>query len=449
MEDLVKVNGKQLLAFWKNLSVGLAVLIGVILLSNVLPHYFSPVIALIGAAFLYTMIYNNRLKKLNACIVIPYALFYCIIAYSIISIVLNILYIWDIIDLPITLTFFQHPYIPPLLLDPICALTLFFFYFRKNNLKICVDCKFVKGLSIDRGRLGQILHRESKLQLLNLMIVFWVLTVLVWGYYLIMFDTSSTINSRDAYMFFWLNLLVLILDELYFAARYYNIYLDLKENGDIISEEELKDMTAKTYLRFYVVCGDSIYLNPNIPDPKMPYHNIIDTPFITKRNANGIEVSEVKSIIGRMTDVKDGKLRFFFGRRNPDLNNHSILRYFYFLDGKPSDYPELRVAGEWIEFNRLKTIYTQSPTMMAPKLLGDISRMTTIILTQKIFDSKGFRKVKVKSYQPTYNLDEVREKDYDFQDDKWIKISMFNSDSKGFYMRRIWKKMIRGNADLP
>lgn len=448
MQDLTKVNGKQLIAFWKNLTGGLMVLIGVIFLSKILPHYFSPVIALLGAAVLYTIIYNNRLREQGACVVIPYALFYCIIAYSVISIFLNILFIWNIIYLPRALTFFQPPYIPSLLLDPICGISLLIIYLRKNNLKICIDCKFTKGLSIDRGQLGQILHRESRYQILNLLILFTILSVIVWTYYIILYDRNATINGRDAYIFFWLNLLAIILDELYFAARYYNIYLDLKESGRIITEEELNDITAKTYLRFYVIHGDSIYVNTKIPDPKMPYRHIIDTPFVTKRNANGIAIDEVKRIIYRMTDDTKGTLRFFFGRRNPDLEKHSLLRYFYFLDGTDEKMPELKVSGEWMEFNRLKVIYMQSPSMLAPTFLSDISRMTTIVLTQKIFDSRGFRKVKVKSYQPTYNLHEIREKDYDFQDDKWIKISMFNSDSKGFFVRRIWKKMIRGNAEL-
>lgn len=448
MQDLTKVNGKQLIAFWKNLTGGLAVLIGVIFLSIVLPHYFSPVIALLGAAVLYTIIYNNRLREQGACVVIPYTLFFCIIAYSVISIILNILFIWNIIYLPRAMTFFQPPYIPSLLLDPICAISLLIIYFRKDKLRICVDCKFTKGLSIERGRLGQILHKESKFQILNLFVLFSILSVIVWTYYFILYDRNALINGRDSYIFFWLNLLAIVFDELYFAARYYNIYLDLKENGQIITEDELQDITAKTYLRFYVIHGDAVYVNTKIPDPKMPYRYIIDTPFVTKRNANGIAIDEVKRIIYRMTDETKGTLRFFFGRRNPDINKHSLLRYFYFIDCPEDESPELKVSGEWMEFNRLKVIYMQSPTMLAPTFLSDISRMTTIVLTQKIFDTRGFRKVKVKSYHPTYTLSEIREKDYDFQDDKWIKISMFNSDSKGFYVRRMWKKMIRSNTEM-
>ena len=207
-------------------------------------------------------------------------------------------------------------------------------------------------------------------------------------------------------------------------------------------------MTTKTYLRIYVICGNSIYVNTKILDPKMPYRQIIDTPFVTKRNVNGITTSEVNGIVSKMVDVP-GQLRFFFGRKNPDMEKHSLLRYFYFLDGKPEDYPKLRIDGEWMDFDRIKHIYNSSPTLMSGIFLGDMSRMTTIVLTQKIFDDRGFRKIKAKSYQPTYTLEEVRDNDYDFQDDKWVRVAMFNSDDRGFHMRRFFQKFRKQKRETP
>lgn len=448
MQDLSKVNGQQLTAFWKNLSGALLVLLVVMLLSIILPHYISPVIALLGAATLYTMIYNNRLSSNMSCMIIPYTVFFGILIYSFVTIILNILYIWGLIDLPREITFFNSPYISSLLLDPIMALTLAVILLRRSSLKLCVDCKFKKGISIERGRLGQILHGESHLQILNLLIIFTILWIITWVYYFFFYSRSPIINGRDTYIFWWLNVIGIGLDALYFGARYYNIYLDLKENNEIITEDELNNMSEKTYLRYYVICGDSIYVNTNIADPKMPYRTIIDTPFVTKRNANGIALPEVLRIIQRMTDITTGKLRFFFGRRNPDIQKFSLLRYFYFLDGEPQNYSEMKVAGEWMDFNRLKAIYLKSPSILSPTFLSDLSRMTTIVLTQKIFDERGVRRVKARAYQPTYNLMEIERNDYDFQDDKWIRIAMFNSDSRGFYLQRFWKRMFGRSSEV-
>lgn len=417
-------------------------------IAQVLPYYFSPIITLIGAAVLYTMLYNGRIESNPSCMLVVYALFYSMITYAFITIVINILYIWGIVSLPKELTFFSPPYIPSLMYNPICCLVIGFMLIRGNSMNLCNDCKFKNGLSIDRGRFGQLLHKENKVQLFNLFCLFLVMSVIVWVYYFTYYDKSADVNSRDKYIMLWLNLLCIVIDELYFALRYYSIYLDLKEEGNIITEQELSDMTTKTYLRFYVICGNSIYVNTKIMDPRMPYREIIDTPFVTKRNVNGITTAEVNGIISSMIKIP-GHLRFFFGRKNPDLEKHSLLRYFYFLDGTPEDYSEVRLAGEWMDFNRIKNIYNSSPTLMSSTFLGDMSRMATIVLTQKIFDDRGFRKIKVKSYQPTFTLEEIRQNDYDFQDDKWIRVSMFNSDTKGFHMRRLMRKFSKQKQETP
>lgn len=448
MKDLDKINSSRLFSFWKNLSLGLLIVLVSMFIAQVLPYYFSPIITLIGAAVLYTMLYNGRIESNPSCMLVVYALFYSMITYAFITIVINILYIWGIVSLPKELTFFSPPYIPSLMYNPICCLVIGFMLIRGNSMNFCNDCKFKNGLSIDRGRFGQLLHKENKVQLFNLFCLFLVMSVIVWVYYFTYYDKSADVNSRDKYIMLWLNLLCIVIDELYFALRYYSIYLDLKEEGNIITEQELSDMTTKTYLRFYVICANSIYVNTKIMDPRMPYREIIDTPFVTKRNVNGITTAEVNGIISSMIRIP-GHLRFFFGRKNPDLEKHSLLRYFYFLDGTPEDYPEVRLAGEWMDFNRIKNIYNSSPTLMSSTFLGDMSRMATIVLTQKIFDDRGFRKIKVKSYQPTFTLEEIRQNDYDFQDDKWIRVSMFNSDTKGFHMRRLMRKFSKQKQETP
>lgn len=440
MEEFEKVSARQLIAFFRNFCIGMLVLAGVILLSRMLPYYFSPIVSLIGAAVLYTIIYNNKLNSGMSCMIIPYTIFYAIISFSFVVIILNVLYIWGVINIAREISFFSDPFIPGLLLDPICAITCIVIYLRRNRLALCADCKFDKGFSIERGRLGDILHRESKIQIINLIFIFIALSISVWVYYLNFYDDNAIFNGRDSYIFFWINVVAFIIDALYFALRYSNLYYELKQNDEIISEDELGDMTVKTYLRFYVVCGESVFLNTNVADPKEQFRQLIDTPFLTRRNANGIMAFEIKQIIARMTNINDGKLRFFYGRRNPDIPKTSILRYFYFIDGTPEDHPDMNVDGEWMNFNRIKNIYTKNPNLLSRIMLSDISRMTTIVLTQKIFDDRGYRKVKARSYQPTYTLQEIRDNDYDFQDDKWVRIAMFNSDTKGFTLHRLFRK---------
>ena len=53
--------------------------------------------------------------------------------------------------------------------------------------------------------------------------------------------------------------------------------------------------------------------------------------------------------------------------------------------------------------------------------------------------------MKIKSYKPTFDLLELREHKYDFQDDKWLCIAMYNSDLRGFHIRKWWDRMKKNN----
>ena len=441
MEDLKKVSSRQLYTFWKNLSIGLLVVVGLIALSALLPFtFFSPILALIAAAVLYTMLYNNKLTHKSSCMLVIYAIFISCVSFSFITIITNILDVWQLLpwNMPKELSIFSNPFIPTLLFDPICFITFIVIYIRRSKLRICIDCRLSKGEFSDRGKLGRILYRESGLQLKNLIFLFGILSVAVWYYYILHF-VDAELNARDNYIFVWLNVIGFILDEVYFIIRYMNLYLELRENDEIISQEDLRDMTNKTYLRFYLICGNDVFMSTNVADPRRTGAFVIDSPFFTKRSVNGITIPEVNMIIRRMTGIKNGRLKFFFGRKTPDLERHSTLRYFYFLDGKKEDYQDIPVDGEWMDFETLKKIYSFNPEKLSSIMVSDITRMATIILTQKIFDENGFRKNKLRSYRPSFNLIEVDKNDYDFQDDKWIRISMFNSDTKLYRIKRWWR----------
>lgn len=441
MQDLGKITSQQLYTFWKNLSLGLLTVVAVLVLSVLLPYYFSTIIALFAAAYLYTVLYNNKLKRHPSCMIVPYSVFICLIAYSFISILINILYIWDIIWIPQEFCFFKYPYIPSLLLCPICFIVMVIINLRQGKLNMCIECKLKNGDTRERGKTGALMLYESELQIHNLLFIFGILSALIWVYYLF-FYINTDVNSRDWYVFMWVTIIAFLLDEVYFMFRYFNLYLDMKENNEIITQEELRDMSATTYLRYYVICGDHIYMSDKVSDPRMPFKPEIDTPFFTKRSVNGISIPEVTNIIRRMTGVRDGDLRFFFGRKM--TGRHSLLRYFYYLDGKPEDYKELNVDGVWMSFDELKRIYSFTPDKLARICVSDITRLATIMLTHKIFDEKGFRRNKLKSYRPTFSLKEVKDSHLDFQDDKWIKISLFNSDTPLYRVKR-WFRNLFGN----
>lgn len=440
MKNLSKVNSWQIFEIWKNISAGLLTVIAVIIASKFLPFYFSPIVGLVGAAVLFTLLYQNKMRQGVNCMLIPYSMFFGLIVYSFVSILVNVLYIWGLLNLPDEFIFFNDPYIPTLWLVPIMFFSLLAINTRRRRLQLCVDCRLQNGSHSNRGLYGSIIGRESKIQLRNLIWLFGVLSVVVWTYYLIKYQSFNT-NAKDRYIFFWIAVITLSLDIFYFLYRYFNLYLDLKDNDELITKEDLVEVSGKTYIRYYVICGNDLYLCPNKGDATNPTHSGLDTPFFTSLDTLHVSEHEALEIIQKQTGVKDGELRFFYGRKTPDIANHKVLRYFYFLNGSVDNYHELPEPGLWIDFEEIKKIYSLNPEMLSTMTVSDISRLATIMVTEKTYKESGQRKLKLKSYQPTFDLIDVRESPLNFHDNKWLKIAVYNSDNRFFRIKRWWNKV--------
>lgn len=440
MRDLSKVDSSQIFDICKNIVACLLILIAILIGGRIFPFYLAPVIGLGGAAFVFSLMHNNKLRGGSNCMLIPYALFFCLIAYSFISILVNVMYIWGWMQIPDEFIFFNDPYIPSLWMNPIFFFTLLVVYMRRKRLRLCIECRIINGSHIDRGIFGSILNTESRWQLKNLLYLFGVLSAVVWAYYLFEYQSINT-NPKDRYILFWISVIALALDVLYFLYRYYNLYLDLRENDELITPEEMHNMSTKTYLRYYVICGNKVFLNPESEDATTPDRMGIDTPFFTKRQARLLTQPEVQSTIKEMTGGKDGELRFFFGRRTPDIAKHIVLRFFYFLDGKPEDYTEMNAPGGWFDFEEVKEVYNRRPDLMATLAVNDLTRLATIVVTEKTYKENGQRRNKLKSYRPSFDLIDVRDSSIDFQDDKWMKVSMFNADRRFYKIRRWWYRL--------
>ena len=440
MEDIRKINSTQLYDLWRNLAVSLMCIGAVMVGSHMLPYYMAPVLSLFLCGMLYTMIWNNNVSDNGGCMIIVETMLYSLLCYTFASILLVVVEILDLYKFPNEVIFFNDPYLPSLTLLP-CALgvSLYALFFKKS-MPTYRRFRTRYGGERERGYFGIMANKETDIQLRNMVGILALLTGIIWYYYLNVYVNINQ-NGRDWYVFVWIVVITVILDEVYFMMRYYNLYLDLLEHNEIITPEELRDVTAHTYIRFYVICGEYVYIDRNAFDRLNQRSGVFDTPFITKRTVNGIPTSDVRKIVEKMTGVDGGELRFFFGRNLAGVDKHSLLRYFYFLDGDPSDYPEMGADGEWVHFSAVKHAYSTVPAKFAANALTDLSRLSTIMMTEKLYDEDGNRKNKIKSYQGTLTLTDVRKSELDFQDDKWIRIADFNSDTRFFKLKKFLREL--------
>lgn len=446
MTEINKVNREQLYQLWKNLSFGLLMFIILIACTRLLPFYFAPVLGLGAAAVFYRQLYarknSTETERVKSCDVVAYCFFYCMIAYCVVSITINVLYAWGVIDVPKELIFFNYPYLVSPMLLPVSFLTVLIVILRGKRLGVCRECNINFGSRLEKGFPGILFEHESRLQLYNILFIFGALSVFIWAYYLLRYSDTD-VNDRDNYVFVWFDMIVFLIDEIYFIYRYVNIYNELLEDNDIISTSDLNNISAKTYVRAYLMCDDAIYLDDHAIDTANRGREVMDTPFQTRRNCNGMTSEEVQDLIESAYGVDNGELKFFFGRRMISGGERSLLRYFYFLDGKSEDQPPINMPGKWVKFNEVKKLYNENPNSMAVFMVSDLTRLATIIVTNKIYTEDGQRRVGLKSYRPSFTLAEVRESKLDFQDNKWIEIASFNADVP-FYRYKKWWRQIRG-----
>lgn len=447
MKDIFKINSLQIYNLWRNIAYGLVIMALMLLLTYLVPSILTPVISTIAAFVLYMTTYSNANRR-QICLLPPSAIFISILSYTLLLVGLNLANLWiNSFTIPFELVFFTHPFLPVLLLAPVTFVSCVTLLFRGSASSVCTDCILTNGHYRLRGRMGIILHHESRFELRNLALVFGSISVWVWLYFLLAFN-SVNLTARDVFVFFWLPIIVIILDAVYFAIRYYNLYLDLRERDQVVSPQELSNMNMRTWVRYYVICEDNIYLNMNAPDilDEADKRGVIETPFIISRETNSITEDEAASIIRNLTGVRNGKLRFFFGRKSPDNLKHSVIRYFYLLPGETENYPHLNdVEGSWISSNKFKTLYYNSNMRFSPLLNTDMTRLATIVITSKTFNENGERRTKLRQYHPSFNFEELYHSKLDFQDSKWLRVSCFNCDVPHYRFKRLWRSLTRRN----
>lgn len=440
MKDLRKISSTQLYNLWRNLAVSLLSIGLTIGVTHTLPYYMAPLVALGVCTFLYTIIWKNKVYGNEGSMVVVETALLSILAYIFVSILIVVFQVTNISYIPNEVSFFNQPFLPSLILLPCTCLVSAYAVLFKKTLPTYALFKMQYSTEKERGHFWILSNKETGLQLKNITVLFALLTGLIWYYYLNVYVNTNQ-NGRDWYVFLWIVVILVILDEIYFMVRYYNLYLDLVEHDEIITPDELRDVTAHTYMRFYLICGEYLYIDTDAFDRLNQQEGVYDTPFVTKRTINGIPTTEVKNIVEKMTGIKGGELRFYYGRHLAGVDKHTLLRYFYFLDGDISDYPQVYGKGKWVHLDDVKKIYRDAPLKIATNALTDLSRLSTIILTEKTYDEDGNRKNKIKSYKGSFTMADVRHSGLDFQDDKWMRIAELNSDTKFFKLKKLLREV--------
>lgn len=427
---------------WRNVAVSMASFIMLNLLTVILPPIFAPVVSTAVAIFLYYQVVSSSYSRHETCALVPYIFFFIALTYTVVLVTMNILAVWGILTLPDEFMFFDGIFLQSLIIGPSAIIVLVVFSLRRKNLTLCLNCKITHGSPMSRGNLGAIFKHESSFILRNIMVMYVIIVTIVYTYYFTEF-VDVNVTPRDRIIFTGVSVTAYLTNILYFGIRYYNLYLDLRERDELLSPDDISTLGTRTYLRYYVICDDSAYMAGSDADttPLSPDEpDITDTPFVIRHNTGLISSAEINQIIETQTGVTGGELRFFYGRKIADAAGRRVIRYFYFITGKPEDYPKLATEGHWMSCDKLKAMYNDTPERLAPAFLSDISRIALIIITKKTYHSNGERRSKLTHYRPSFSFREIKDDPIDFQNDQWIRVSMFNADSSFFHIKKWWRR---------
>lgn len=447
MKDIFRINSLQVYSLWQNVFSGLFVMGLLIIFTQIFPPYLSPIISTLSAYVVYKLTYFN-FSKWQSCLLIPMAAFITIFSYTLAIIVINFLAFWkNYITIPFEFTLFLRTFIPTLVFTPIAFLTCLTFAIRGMSSSVCTDCIISNGHYKLRGRIGILLHRESRIAIINLTIISAINFIGVYIYYFSSFNIVN-ISSRDLFVFYWGPAFIYIIDAVYFSIRYYNLYVELRACNKIISPSEIPELDSRTWIRFYMICEDNVFLNLHCNNMfhEVKYEDIVETPFVLNHKNENLELSEAERIVHNLTGIDEGRLLFFFSRKSPDNFKHTVIRYFYLLPGKITDYPTIdNLSGQWINSMDFKS-FGNNPTLnFSPLLNVDMTRLATILVTSKTYNLKGERLNKLHQYNPTFSFRDLYDCKVNFQDNTWIKIHYLNCDVSCYTLKKIWRSMTRRN----
>jgi len=332
------------------------------------------------------------------------------------------------------------PYIPILVIGPITTATAFFAYIRGGKFIFCRLCQQNHGMLHERGFLGKTFNQESHYQTSLLINLFTLITVVTWIYYLVKY-INVNLNSADTFMFVWCPVIIWILAGLHIGIRYSAFWNYYDQNLAGSSQQT----GLHTRMRLILVQGDSIYLQlPTKDSPDLiPEDRKIDTPcHLHFRYYPEMPFELALKSFENMVMFENLDMRFLYSNTNgnPDF---TMFHYAAFITDEQKPLVEKRYPdGEWVPIREVQSLLNNG--CLSPFLSAEIIRIHTIAMAWKTYDINGNRRFKIKHYHPTFHLEEMKEWDVDYNDPKWLFVSINNADTPFWRLRRFWYKHILG-----
>lgn len=425
-------------SLWANWAVSVGFLALPILITPLVSARILPAVPLLLAGILTILDRRNRIQPSPTCFRMPH-LVQVILIISTAVMLADIFYkthsdVNGIIGQPINLA---NPLLPVLDISVVAVVVCLFNIFRGNNPRSCRSCHNRLGEAIDRGLIGMLYNRESKIQLKSLFWLSLALAVTTWTYYLF-FYVNININKSDSYFFILCPLMCYVLSLIYFGARYYTLWVYYCQNNATAKVIERQGTT----IRYLVICNDRILLN--IPEPTSDAifsdELKIDVPLkVSLPFKETITDLEAHNYFIDASEMPDAETRLIFKSCDPGMYNN-MFHFVAFVNDAEKTAETLK--GQWFSLQETNEMIREGLVAMA--LAAELSRIYTITMAWKAYDRHGHRLYEIKHYKPTFRLKDMPTWDVDYNDSNWLYVAEINEDRPFYRLRRLWHKITKG-----
>lgn len=331
----------------------------------------------------------------------------------------------------------ELPFLPVLIFCPVMLCVGIVYRMLGKRTSTFQKCDALFGSYVERGFIGKIVKEESRYQISTVITMNAVATVLAVIYYFV-FYINVNINSADAFFLCWFPFIGYLLVTVFMGTRYVSLW------GYYAQDVEGSNtrMGEKTWLRYLVMCDDSIYLARNEEFFDIPGMDKIDTPaslFVPFREK--APRSYASEVFAHLSALGEDKFVLRFMYLSQEAEGLSNIVHYIVTVKEQEIIDKSSLHGKWYTISQLqRLIYNRD---IAPILASEIHRLYTVAMAWKTYDRDGKRLYKIKNYRPLFRFSGIGDWDVDFNDPHWLQVARFNEDKPFFRLRR-WIRRVTG-----
>ncbi len=420
------ITQRLMLSLWSNWTITALCYIAVLGISYILSKGFIPLVVAFIAFLL--MNYAGYLRRSSSprCVLIirigMSSIFWTAVVMATINLMNSKMLFDGYIDWSKANS--DIPYINSMVLFPIVALTCIWEILRGYRTTFCKKCRLQSGLTRISNVVMAIYSRESRYQVRLLLGLSLAISAVEFWYYF-HYYINVNLNSPDLF-FFNVMPIALLLFSLYFVrSRYINMAMML---GPLTRGDKNKANIA----RVIVFSGDYVLLE-HTPTGRW------DTPVnIALQPEDGEEMQyQIEIGFNEISGMNNAEIRYLYMNKSYDM----LSNIYHYAALMPEGQEKGTLQGEWYSLEMIDTLIRSAK--ISTEMADEIYRIYTITMTWKTYDRTGKRLYPIRQYRPNFRLRDFKKWTVDYSDASWFDIANNNEDSKFWFTRRLWQKIIR------